>query len=115
VSGATFNAVLTPEDATDALESSNDHVVVIYKHSPICDLSAMAMDEMQAFLQSADAKLDVRLIDVLAARPASQWVEVRTGVRHESPQVLVLSGGSVVWHASHRRITATALAQALVR
>jgi len=108
-----MRAVVTPEDATQALEDSRHHVVVVYKHSPICDLSARAHDEMNAFLDAAPAAVDVRIVDVLSSRPASQRFEAQTGVRHESPQVLVLRDGDVVWNASHRRITAQAVAEAL--
>ncbi len=109
----TFRPVLTPEDADAALEAARDHTVVIYKHSPICEISADALDEIHGFLAQAPAGLDVRIVDVLSARPASQHIETRTGVRHESPQVLVLARGEVVWNASHRRVTAAALNEAL--
>jgi bacillithiol system protein YtxJ len=108
-----LRAVLTPEDAADILEASHDHAVVLYKHSPICDLSERALEEMRAFLAEAPAGLDARIVDVLSARPASQWIEARTGVRHESPQALVIKNGVVTWSASHRRVTATAVAAAL--
>ncbi len=115
IHGASFREMLTPADATAALDASGQHVVVVYKHSPICDLSERALIEMNEFLRDAPSSLDVRIVDVLAARPASQWVEARTGVRHESPQVLILERGEVVWNASHSRITAHALRQALAR
>lgn len=104
--------MLTTEDAADALEASREHPVVIYKHSPWCDLSARAMSEMDAF-RERNPGTDVRIVDVIAARPASQWIEVRTGIRHESPQVLVATGGVVRWSASHRNVRADALADAL--
>lgn len=34
----------------------------------------------------------------------SRTIEERTGVRHESPQVLVFRAGKVVWSASHFQI-----------
>jgi len=37
---------------------------------------------------------------------------VRTGVRHESPQVLLIRDGLAVWHGSHWEITEQALDQA---
>ena len=37
----------------------------------------------------------------------------RLGVRHETPQAIVLRDGKPVWKASHFRITADALTQAL--
>jgi monothiol bacilliredoxin len=33
------------------------------------------------------------------------------GIRHESPEVIVLQNGKPVWHASHYDVTADALAK----
>jgi thioredoxin 1 len=46
-------------------------------------------------------------------RPLSTAIETVTAVRHESPQALVVQEGQVLWHASHHRITAERLAQAV--
>lgn len=45
-------------------------------------------------------------------RPLSLAVAERTGVTHESPQVILLSGGRPSWHVSHRGVTAAALSEA---
>jgi bacillithiol system protein YtxJ len=103
---ADVRSLETPEDADRAVESSKTGLVVIYKHSPICHLSEMAIVEFDAFVRSNEAPVSLYQVDVIGARPASQRLEAVTGVRHESPQVLVLSEGSVVWHASHRRVRA---------
>jgi bacillithiol system protein YtxJ len=50
---------------------------------------------------------------VQRAREVSREVEARTGVRHESPQALILRGGEAVWSASHWRVTAEAVESAL--
>ncbi len=42
-------------------------------------------------------------------RPLSLAVAERTGVPHESPQVICLVGGKAVAHASHRDVTLPAL------
>jgi bacillithiol system protein YtxJ len=83
----------------------------IYKHSYSCDLSAMAMDEVQAFA-AAQPEVPIVLVDVIGQRPVSRAIEAELGVRHESPQALLVQAGSVLWHASHRQVTARALAQA---
>jgi len=46
-------------------------------------------------------------------RPLSLAVAERTGVRHESPQVICLVGGRAVGQASHGDITATTLRRLL--
>ena len=110
---ASFRNLLAPADADLALQDSKSRTVVVYKHSPICDLSERALDEMNEFLRIAHPEPDVRIVDVLSARPASQHLAEITGIRHESPQVLVLKNGAVVWNASHRRITALDVIEAL--
>jgi len=104
----------TPQDAERILELSRQELVVVYKHSPICSISETALEEMGAFANEAKDTLNVFMVDVLSARPASQHLEALTGVRHESPQVLVLVDGAAVWNASHRRVRAADL-QAQVR
>jgi len=95
-----------PEDAQRVVELSNTQNVVIYKHSPICSISETAQDEFEAFARTSPKDTLLFSVDVLGARPASLKIEELTGVRHESPQVLILAGGKVAWHASHRRIKA---------
>ena len=53
------------------------------------------------------------MIVVQTARNVSREVEARTGVRHESPQAIVLRNGAAVWNASHFDITAEAVTEAL--
>ena len=86
---------------------SKEQPVVLFKHSLTCPISAAAYDEMSAF----DG--EVNLIEVQRNRELSREIENRLGVVHESPQIIVLWRGQVVWNASHFRITAAAVAQAL--
>jgi hypothetical protein len=53
----------------------------------------------------------VRCVEVLVRedRPLSLTVAERTGVRHESPQVICLINGRAAAHLSHRGITGEAL------
>jgi bacillithiol system protein YtxJ len=84
----------------------------IYKHSPTCSLSALAAEQVTQF-QSQRPTCPVQWLDVFAERGECQRIEQETGVRHESPQALLFDGARVVWHASHRRVTAEAMAAAL--
>ncbi len=67
-----------------------------------------ALDEVEAFL-AAHPDAHAYLVDVRAERPQSQRIAARTGVRHESPQLIILRRGSVLWSASHDDITADAI------
>jgi bacillithiol system protein YtxJ len=88
-------------------DRSKERPVVIFKHSLTCPISATAYDQMAEFTG------EVALVEVQRARELSSEIENRLGVNHESPQVIVLSNGQVVWNASHFGITAAAVTQAV--
>lgn len=107
-----FAPLDTLEQLESLVEASHVRPVVIFKHSPTCGTSAQAFDELDSFLQGDD-RVDVHLVDVLSNRPLAQAIARRFGVRHESPQVLVMTDGRVRWNGSHWRVTAAALRSAL--
>ena len=55
----------------------------------------------------------VGLIDVSNYHELGREVAARTGIRHESPQVILLRAGVALWTASHRQITAEAVLRAM--
>lgn len=101
---------LTPD--TWAAPLADAPVTVLYKHSPTCGLSDIALAEVREFLE-AHPDVPVHLVDVLSQRSVSNAVESTLGIRHESPQAFVFRGAVVHWHGSHRRITRGALADAV--
>ncbi|HAF16397.1 MAG TPA: bacillithiol system redox-active protein YtxJ [Blastocatellia bacterium] len=86
---------------------SRERPIVIFKHSLTCPISSAAYDEMAQF----DG--EVALIEVQRARELSTEIENRLGVAHESPQVIVLRNGQVFWKASHFKVTADAVTNAV--
>lgn len=86
--------------------------LVLFKHSATCPISTTAKRQFDAFV-AAHPTVPTRLVVVQHERPLSNAIEDALGVQHESPQAIVVQGGSVVWHASHGRITADTLAQAV--
>ena len=71
-----------------------------------------ALDEVETYLQTHPG-VAAYLVDVLAERPLSQQIAARSGVQHESPQVIIFRRGTPVWNASHYNITTDALARNL--
>jgi bacillithiol system protein YtxJ len=100
------------EQLQTVIDRSHERPVVIFKHSPLCGTSAQAYDELQLLIEDGH-EAELYLVDVLRHRAASQAVSARFGIRHESPQVLVLREGQVGWHGSHYRVTADAIREAL--
>jgi monothiol bacilliredoxin len=91
----------------DVISNSTSQPVVIFKHSNSCPISSMAYREMEQF----DGQ--VNLVEVQAARDISRELADITGVRHETPQVIVLRNGKAVWNASHFDVKAGAVSEAL--
>lgn len=99
---------ITDKKSFEELASrSKDRPVVIFKHSLTCPISAAAYEQMAEF----DG--EIALIEVQRARELSTEIENRFGIAHESPQVIVLRNGQVVWNASHFKITADAVVEAV--
>ena len=107
-----FTALETTAQLDALVAESNVRPVAIFKHSPTCGTSAQAFDELETYLQAPDA-VDVHLVDVLRSRPLSQAIAVAFGVRHESPQLLLLVGGQMRWNGSHWRANSDQLREAL--
>jgi bacillithiol system protein YtxJ len=102
-----MNNHFTPVSDSSELESlftlSHERPVILFKHSLTCPISSAAYQEMSGF----DG--DVSLIVVQRARDVSREVATLTGIRHESPQAIILRNGRAVWNASHWHIKREAI------
>jgi monothiol bacilliredoxin len=96
-----------------AIEESRERPVLLFKHSRSCGISCEALDELRAHLDEASAAATYKLITVQSHRTVSDHAAQRLGVRHETPQAILLRDGRPVWNASHFRITAETLGQVL--
>lgn len=85
--------------------------LLVLKHSRVCPVSFGAHREVQDWIDSGRA-VPVHLVVVQEARPVSNALAERLGIRHESPQAILLDKGKVLWHASHGEITEAALEEA---
>ncbi len=102
-----FARITEKNSFAELMNQSKEQPVVIFKHSTTCPISAAAYQEMTRF----DG--EVALVEVQGARELSREIEKKTGIVHESPQVIVLRDGKVVWSASHWKVKASALAEAV--
>ncbi len=109
---------LTPVSDLAELESaiaeSNERPVLLFKHSRACGLSHEALDELRAHASRHCGRTAYRMITVQSHRRVSDEAARRLGVRHETPQAILLRDGRPVWKASHFGITADRLDHAVV-
>lgn len=107
-----LSRITTLTQLDDLLNLSLDRLVWLFKHSLVCGTSAGAWSEFERFAARQPQGTAMGVIEIQHARDVSREVEARTGVRHESPQVLLIRGGQPVWYASHWGITEQVLDEA---
>ncbi len=105
----------TAEALDAAFTASHEQPVFVFKHSLVCPISSAAWSRFARFARVHPEGARFLFVEIQKTRPLSNAVAQRTGVRHESPQALLLREGVVVWHASHGGITESTLAEALAR
>lgn len=112
---ATYENLTSNDDLEAFFESSMSRPALLFKHSLTCPISGTAFREYQKFLDEQPDSGDVGfgLIEIQKARELSNDVSGRTGIRHESPQALLIRNGEVTWHASHFKIRADTLKAAI--
>ena len=97
---ANFIELNSIDQLEELFEKSNEKPVVLFKHSVTCPISS------GVYYEVSEVEADVNLVIVQKARHISNEIATKTGIRHESPQAIVLKNGKAVYHASHYDITA---------
>jgi bacillithiol system protein YtxJ len=102
-----FIEIKSVPELDEFLASTNGVTAVLFKHSNSCGVSSRAHAELSRLSQP------VGLITVQRSRPVSDEVEKRWQIPHETPQVLLVRDGRLVWDASHFNVRATSVEAAL--
>ena len=97
---ATFINIDSIEGLERLVAESHERPVILFKHSLTCGISSGVYREV------SQVRADVNLVVIQTHREISNAIAAMTGVRHESPQAIVLRGGEPVYHASHYDIEA---------
>jgi len=99
-----YHSLTSMSDWENALEASEDQTVLIFKHSSACSVSARADQELTTLAGESD--LPIYQVVVQQARPVSNEIADTLGVRHETPQAILLRDRAPVYHTSHFEVTA---------
>lgn len=97
----------SPADLALAMESPGTRARVFLLHDRRCPVSK------HAYQEACGVGGEIHVIDVSDSHEVGREVEELVGIRHESPQVMIISNGGVTWHASHWDITLRGLQDAL--
>ncbi len=104
---------ITTTEAADALIASAVPAWIC-KHSTTCPVSSAGLAQFERYCAEHGGQ-PAGLVVIQRSRDVSTHIAETTGVRHESPQVLLVRAGRVLWHASHGGITAETMAEAMTR
>ncbi|MBB4824593.1 bacillithiol system protein YtxJ [Sporosarcina luteola] len=99
----------TTEDWKNVKDAAKEGAVFILKHSSTCPVSAAGFREFERF----DTDIPKYFLTVQTARTVSDDIELNTGIRHETPQLLLFVDGQAVWNASHYGISRSKIQSAV--
>ncbi|PKD44221.1 bacillithiol system redox-active protein YtxJ [Rhodohalobacter barkolensis] len=102
------------EEDLDKMVAANSGKHVIYKHSYSCAVCLFSKLKVEEIMDKYDDRASFHFVDVLKNRALSRKIADMTGLRHESPQIIVLNDGKVFWHESHSGISKEELEKAIL-
>ena len=97
------------EQLKQAIETSVDHPIILFKHSTRCSISTMAKSRFESKWNTDLSNVSIYYLDLIAHRNISNEIAELTGIEHQSPQAIVLKNKEVIYDASHSEISAKAI------
>jgi bacillithiol system protein YtxJ len=97
---AQFVDLNNSEQLDEVFEVSKTKPIILFKHSTTCPISANIFEEV------SNVDSTIFLVVVQDSRELAKAIAEKTGIKHESPQAIVVKDGKSIYHASHYDITA---------
>lgn len=94
----------------EILQDSFTTPQVIFKHSTTCPISGMAKSRVE---KTWDVDAQAYYLDLLSYRAISNAIADKLGVKHESPQIILIKDGKAIYDESHLDINIGELNQSL--
>ncbi|MDN4493041.1 bacillithiol system redox-active protein YtxJ [Ureibacillus aquaedulcis] len=93
----------------ELLDNSKEQPFLLFKFSTTCIISLSAMKELRAL----ETELPQYIVVVQEDRLLSKTIEKDLGVKHESPQLLILKDKKAIWQATHSKVKKSLVNEAL--
>ena len=94
-----------PEQVQEIINRSQEIPCVIFKHSTSCSISSMARYRLENSWDIDAEQVELYFLDLIRFRNISNFIAETFGIRHESPQAIMIHKGVVVHHNSHLDIS----------
>ncbi len=101
------------ESEIESVFSKDGGLHLIYKHSYACGVCRFSLMRIEKKLSNISEHAIPWFIDVRNQRKLSNKIAELSGVRHESPQLLLLLNGDVYWSGSHSEVDAAPILESL--
>ncbi len=98
-----WNTLEKEEELDTIISLSKSRPQLIYKHSTRCSISSMVKSRLERSGPPPET-MDFYFLDLIRHRGLSNKIAEVFGVRHESPQVLLVREGRCVYDESHTAI-----------
>lgn len=92
----------------EMMDASFEQPVLIFKHSTRCIVSKMVLKHFENEFDLHQSIIPY-FLDLLEHRSISNAIADQFGVVHQSPQLILIKQGKVVYHASHDSIASAEL------
>ncbi|WP_034924066.1 bacillithiol system redox-active protein YtxJ [Gillisia sp. CAL575] len=96
--------LITIETLEVIAEDSFNQPIAILKHSTSCGISRMVLRQFEQNYNLDPDSVKLYFLDLLSYRDISNKIASRFNVPHESPQLIVIKDGKVIYTASHSEI-----------
>lgn len=94
-------------------KDSFEKPAVIFKHSTSCGISNMAKFQLESGWDLGTQDLDFYYLDLWQHRPISNRIVDFFSIAHQSPQLMIIKNGAVVYDTSHHGVHLSGLKAAL--
>ena len=108
-----WQPLIRPDQIKYLLNHSYDQRVLVFKHSTRCIISSMVLRAIESSAEQLAELGSWQYLDLIEYRECSNQVAKQFGVVHQSPQLIVLKNGAVLWEASHQSISPETILAAL--
>lgn len=101
------------DQVNQIVERSKEKPCVIFKHSTRCSISSMAKFRLEGDWDLSENEIEAYFLDLIKHREVSQYIAEELSVYHESPQIILIKNGEVIYDESHLDITVNELKECL--
>jgi bacillithiol system protein YtxJ len=107
-SAINWNSLQDLGQLENVVADSQEKTTVIFKHSTRCSISRMALKQFENEYNLGDS-VSLYFLDLISHRDVSNEIANKFGVQHQSPQMIAIKNGKVIFTASHSDIEASKL------